>query len=440
MLGRLFGGESRAVSYQQVWGSGGDFGGQGTWAGTSVSQGSSLQLSAVYASVRLICDSVSAFPAATFVRQNGARLPYYPKPAWISEPDVGVTWGDYISQVVVSLLLDGNAFVQILRNGGGEVIALSPISPARVDVRRSRATRLPEYVIDGGQVVLDHTDVLHIVDIRRPGELRGISRINELKQSLGLAKALDEFAARFFGNGSNAGGVIEVDGNLTQEQAKDMVDTWEASHRGLGKSHRPAVIGGGAKWTKTTVDPENSQLTESRRFAVEDIARMFGLPPSLIGSTAPGSMSFASVEQQNLAFVTYTLRPLVTNLEVAHSRLLPGDVFLRLNMDALLRGDSATQAQVFSTGIQAGYLSVNDIRGLLDLRPVDGGDALRVPLANVNLSAAELSDSTLRVDMAAKLVQSGFDPASVLAAMGLPAMNHTGLASNQLQPAQNAQV
>ncbi len=113
---------------------------------------------------------------------------------------------------------------------------------------------------------------------------------------------------------------------------------------------------------------------------------------------------------------------------------------MRVNMDGLLRGDSATQAQVFSTAMQAGYMSVNDVRGLMDMRPVDGGDLPRVPLANISVGAASLIEEAQRVDMASKLVQSGYDPAQVLSALGLPAIGHTGLASNQLQPAENAQV
>ena len=148
----------------------------------------------------------------------------------------------------------------------------------------------------------------------------------------------------------------------------------------------------------------------------------------------------ASVEHNAIQFVRYSLTPLIVAIEEAHNRLLPGDAFLRVNMDGLLRGDSATQAQVFSTAMQAGYMSVNDVRGIMDMRPVDGGDLPRVPLANISVGAASLIEEAQRVDMASKLVQSGYDPAQVLSALGLPAIGHTGLASNQLQPAENAQV
>jgi len=414
MLGNLFGGqpmEERNLSYQQVWGSGIDVSGFATWAGTVVNQKNALEIGAAYACVRLLSDTISTLPVDTFIRRDGNRLPYRPRPAWVYEPEgPGSSRIEYYKQLVVSMLLSHGAVVQILRNGNGEIVALQPLDPTRVDIRRNAATRLREFVIDGGQAVLPGEDVLYIPEMRRPGSLKGVSRVDELKQTLGLAKALDEFASRYFSNGANTSGMIEFPGNLTQEQAKDLVDAFEAGHKGLKKAHRPGVLSGGAKFVKTGSDGEQAQMLQSR------------------------------VESNIISYARFSLAPLVACIEEAHNRLLPGDVFLRVNMDGLLRGDSATQAQVFSTGLQAGYLSVNDVRGLMDLRPVEGGDSPRVPLANIAVESAGIAEERERVEMAAKLVQSGYDPGAVLAALGLPAMPHTGLASNQLQPAENAQV
>jgi HK97 family phage portal protein len=444
MLGNLFGGqpmEERNLSYQQVWGSGIDVSGFATWAGTVVNQKNALEIGAAYACVRLLSDTISTLPVDTFIRRDGNRLPYRPRPAWVYEPEgPGSSRIEYYKQIVVSMLLSHGAVVQILRNGNGEIVALQPLDPTRVDIRRNPATRLREFVIDGGQAVLPGEDVLYIPEMRRPGSLKGVSRVDELKQTLGLAKALDEFASRYFSNGANTSGMIEFPGNLTQEQAKDLVDAFEAGHKGLKKAHRPGVLSGGAKFVKTGSDGEQAQMLESRQFAVEEVARVFRCPPSMIGLNTPGAMSYASVEHNAIQFTRYSLTPLIAAIEEAHNRLLPGDVFLRVNMDGLLRGDSATQASVFSTALQAGYMSVNEARGLMDLRPVDGGDAPRVPLANIAVASAGIVEERERVEMAAKLVQSGYEPAAVLSALGLPAMPHTGLASNQLQPAENAQV
>lgn len=444
MLNRLFTpreSEARDLSYQQIWGSGLDVSTVATWSGTSVSSANSLQIGAVYACVRLLSDTISALPVDTFIRRDGNRVPYRPRPAWVNEPDgPGSSRIDYFQQLVVSMLLSHGAVVQVVRDSSGQVAALMPLDPTRVDVKRNPQTRRPEYHVDGGRAVLPAEEVLYIPEMRRPGQLKGVSRIEEVRNTLGLAKALDEFASRYFSNGANAGGIIEFPGNLTQEQAKDVVSSFEAAHKGVGRSHRPGVLSGGAKFTKVGSDAEQAQMLQSRQFAVEEIARIFRVPPSMIGLNTPGAMSYASVEHNAIQFVRYSLLPLVSKIEEAHGRLLPSESFLRINVDGLMRGDSTAQAQMFSTGLQAGYYSVNDIRRLLDLPPMEGGDIVRVPLANIDLTAAGLVETDKRVEMASKLVQVGYDPAEVLQALDLPAIAHTGLASNQLQPEQNAQI
>jgi HK97 family phage portal protein len=443
MLAGLFNGggvESRDLSYQQIWGAGLDVSTLQTWAGTSVSVTNATQIGAVYACTRLLSDTISSLPVDTFIRRDGNRLPFRPRPAWVYEPEgPGTSRMDYYKQIVVSMLLSHGAVVQVIRGGSGDVVALQPIDPTRVMVRRNPATRMREFVVDGKDV-LTANQVLYITEMRKPGNLMGTSRIEEVKNTLGLSKALDEFASRYFSNGANAGGIIEFPGNLTQEQARDVVESFEAGHKGLRKSHKPGVLSGGAKFTKVGSDAEQAQMLESRQFAVEEIARVFRVPPSMIGLNTPGAMSYASVEHNAIQFVRYSLTPMIAAIEEAHNRLLPTEAFLRVNIDGLLRGDSTTQAQVFSTAMQAGYMSVNDVRTIMDMRPVEGGELPRVPLANISVSAAGLIEETQRVDMATKLVQSGYDPAAVLSALGLPAMSHTGLASNQLQPSENAQV
>jgi HK97 family phage portal protein len=444
MLNRLFtpsASEERDLSYQQIWGSGLDVSTVATWSGTSVSSANSLQIGAVYACVRLLSDTISALPVDTFIRRDGNRVPYRPRPAWVMEPDgPGSSRIDYYQQLVVSMLLSHGAVVQVVRDSRGEVAALMPLDPTRVDVKRNPQTRRPEYHVDGGRAVLPAEEVLYIPEMRRPGQLKGVSRIEEVRNTLGLAKALDEFASRYFSNGANAGGIIEFPGNLTQEQAKDVVSSFEAAHKGVSRSHKPGVLSGGAKFTKVGSDAEQAQMLQSRQFAVEEIARIFRVPPSMIGMNTPGAMSYASVEHNILSYVRFSLLPLITKIEEAHGRLLPNEAFIRMNVDGLMRGDSVAQAQVFSTGLQAGYYSVNDIRRMVDLPPMDGGDIVRVPLANIDLTAAGLVETDKRVEMASKLVQVGYDPAEVLQALDLPAIAHTGLASNQLQPEQNAQI
>ena len=184
---------------------------------------------------------------------------------------------------------------------------------------------------------------------------------------------------------------------------------------------------------KTGVDPNEAQMLESRQFAVESLARAFRIPPHMLQVTRPGAMSYASVEENARQFVTFTLLPYISKIEEAYSSLLPERAFLRFNVDGLLRGSLQDRYQAYSIGTQAGFLSINDIHRLEDMTPVDGGDAYRVPLANVNLTAADLVETSKRVEMAQRLVYCGFDPASVLSALGLPSIEHTGVPSTQLQ-------
>ena len=434
MLGNLIRGrEERAVSFQTIFASGGNIA-QQTYAGTVITQDTSLRIGAVYACVRLLADTISTLPVDTFYREGGARKPYRPKPLWVENPDIGTAREDFLQQAMVSLLLDGNVFIRIFRSRTGEIISLVVLDPTRVDVRRNPATREIEYVLDASVgTTLRADEVLHITELRKPGALRGISRIDEVKQSLGLAAALEEFSARFFGQGSVTQGIIEWPGNLTREQAKDLASGFEEGHKGLKRSHRPGVLFGGAKFVKTGVDPNEAQMLESRQFAVEEIARIFRCPLHLLQVSTPGAMSYASVEQNAIQFAQYTLRPIISKFETALSSLLPGPAFVKFNLDAILRGDIQTRFAAYSTGQLAGFLSVNDIHRLEDMPPAEGGDEYRVPLANVNLAAANIVETDRKTQMLTRLIMAGFDPAESLKALDMPAIMHTGIPPTSVQ-------
>ncbi|CAB4184357.1 COG4695 Phage-related protein [uncultured Caudovirales phage] len=434
MLGNLIRGrEERAVSFQTIFASGGNVA-QQTYAGTVITQDTSLKIGAVYACVRLLADTISTLPVDTFYREGGARKPFRPKPLWVENPDIGTAREDFLQQAMVSLLLDGNVFIRIFRSRTGEILSLVVLDPTRVEVRRNPATREIEYVLDAGTgTTLRADEVLHITELRKPGALRGISRIEEVKQSLGLASALEEFSARFFGQGSVTQGIIEWPGNLTREQAKDLASGFEEGHKGLKRSHRPGVLFGGARFVKTGVDPNEAQMLESRQFAVEEIARIFRCPLHLLQVSTPGAMSYASVEQNAIQFAQYTLRPIISKFETALSSLLPGPAFVKFNLDAILRGDIQTRFAAYSTGQLAGFLSVNDIHRLEDMPPADGGDEYRVPLANVNLAAANIVETDRKTQMLTRLIMAGFDPAESLKALDMPAIMHTGIPPTSVQ-------
>lgn len=435
MLGRLSSGsqENRAISFQSIWGSGDSFAFT-TESGANIDEITSMRINAFYACVLLISDTISTLPVDSFRRVDGNRVPYRPQPAWIQRPDVDLLRTEHYQQVLISLLLDGNAFVRVYRDQTGQVANLVVIDPSRVQVTRTPVTRELIYIIDdNNQYPVTAREMLHITEMRKAGELRGISRVTELKDNLGLASALQSFASRFFGQGATTSGVIETPMGLNREQAKELVEGFDSRHKGYKKAHKTGILTGGAKFVRTGVNPDEAQMLDSQKFAVEQIARIFRVPPHMIGITSAGAMSYNSVEQQNINFVTHTLRPYIAKMEDAYSTLLPEGAFIRFNVDGLLRGDFATRMNGYSIGSQAGFLSVNDIRRFEDLRPVDGGDVYRVPLANVDLGAASLVETDKRVTMASKLILAGFNPAGVLAALNLPSIDHTGVPSVQLQ-------
>jgi HK97 family phage portal protein len=432
MLNNLF--ESRAISFQTIWGTGGDIEVLNQ-SGTVVNPETVFRVNAIFSAVSLISDTISTLPVDSYIRRDGARFAFRPRPAWVQQPDVDTTKEAFYGSLIVSMLLDGNGFVRVFRDGAGRVVNMTVLNPAKVEIRKDKVGGVT-YIYEGENKPLNKNELLHIPDVVRPGETRGISRVTALKDNFGLALALESYAARFFGQGASTQGIIEFPGNLTPEQAKQLVDGFDARHKGFRKSHKTGVLSGGAKYVNTSVENDKAQFIDSRRMAVEDVARAFNIPPHLLG--LPGTNTYSSVEQNNIAFVTHTLRPIVQKLESAFTPLManePGGTtaFIKFTLDGLLRGDANSRFTAYSTGLQAGYLTINDIRRLEDLPPVDGGEIIRVPLASVNIDAAELVATDKRVNMAQKLVNSGFDPAEVMAAMGLPEIAHTGLPTVQLQ-------
>ena len=427
----------RSVSYQTIWGAGDDISAS-TLSSTVVTSETAFQVNAIYSAVSLISDTISSLPVDTFIRRDGSRFAFRPRPVWVSRPDVDTTKEAFWGATIVSLLLDGNAFIRVYSNDAGEVVNLNVLNPHKVEIRRNGLGRVM-FEVEGESRLLSSDEVIFIPDVVRPGHMRGVSRVEALKENFGLAIALQSYAAKFFGSGTQTSGIIEFPGNLTAEQAKALQEGFDARHKGWGRAHKTGIISGGAKYITTSVENDKAQFLDSRRLAVEDVARAFNVPPHLLG--LPGTNSYASVEQNNLAWVTHCLRPIVQKLETAFTPLLsrlPGGetAFLKFNLDGLLRADINSRMSAYSTGLNSGFLTINDVRRLEDLRPINdaSADTVRVPLANVNIEAADLTASDKRVSMAQKLVFAGFDPAEVLSAMGLPSMTHTGLPSSQLQP------
>lgn len=436
MLNNLI--EKRAISFQTLWGAGSDFE-LGTRSGTLINEDTALQINAVFSAISLISNTVSTLPVDVYIRRDGDQRAFRPAPAWVQRPDIDfVDKSPFYSALVTSLLLDGNAFIRVFTNRQGEIVNLSVLNPMSVTVERTSLGNV-RYLVQGENRPLTQDDIIQIIDIVQPGNVRGVSRIAALKENFGLAMAIEEYAARFFGQGANPAGVLEVEGNLTAEQAKQLADGFDSRHRNSGRrAHRTGVLSGGAKYKQTSVNPEQAQALEARRMSVEDVARAFSIPSNFLN--LPGTNTYSSVEQNSLMFVKYCIRPIVEKIEGALSRLMnryPGGetAYIKFSLDALLRADFAVRNSAYSVGLQAGFYTVNDIRRFENLSRIDdpSADTVRVPLANINVDAADLSAQQVRVRMARELVMVGYDPAETLQALGLPAITHTGVPSTQLQ-------
>ena len=426
-------------------------------AGVDVNADTAIRMSTVYACVRLLGDTIGSLPLSAYVRRGRQRISYAAvygsQPEWVSRPNPDATRLEFYEQIVTSLNLHGNAFILTVRDELGDVIELYCINPQNVRIRRPNAdaeiyyevtigTNSQNSLYDGLQsaegatktMILTKREMLHIPLFRLPGQLLGLGPIGAARITLGSAMAAEVYAASYFGNAANPGGVIESPGEMTEEQITDIARNWNLSHTGPYRAGKLGILTGGASFKPLTLNAADAQLLEVRRFGVEEIARLFRVPISLLGHPVAGAMSFASVEAQNLSFVQHSLRPLLERIEQALSPLLPEpDGFIKFNLDALLRGTTLERYEAYTKGLNEGFLSVNDVHASEDMAPVADGDQYRVPLQNIDLTDAKEVGMKLRTEIATNLIQVGFEPKAVLEAVGLPPMGHTGVPTGQLQ-------
>jgi HK97 family phage portal protein len=302
--------------------------------------------------------------------------------------------------MMTHLLLWGNAYAQIIRNGKGEVIALYPLMPNRMTVDRDSSgalyysyTRYSEEAptMNGMTVTLRPSDVLHIPGLGFDG-LVGYSPIAMAKNAIGMAIACEEYGAKFFANGAAPGGVLEHPGTIKDPQK--VKDSWNMAYQGSSNSHRVAVLEEGMKYQPIGISPEQAQFLETRKFQINEIARIFRVPPHMVGDLEKSS--FSNIEQQSLEFVKYTLDPWVIRWEQAISRVLlrPDEkklYFSKFNVDGLLRGDYVSRMNGYATARQNGWMSANDIRELENLDRIP--DELGGDLYLINGNMTKLADA-----------------------------------------------
>jgi HK97 family phage portal protein len=315
-----------------------------------------------------------------------------------------------------SVLFEGNAFVYVTPSVF-EPQSVRVLDPRRVELKPNSVYRVRAQ--SGGTTDVGPDNILHIPHPLFLGESqRAVSPIEALRQGMAIGLAADRYAAKFYENGTNLSGVIQVKGAMSLEDQNAMRDKWAERYSGVKNAHKPGILTQDAEWKPLGVTPEQAQFIEQRKFQAEEMARAYGVPPSIVGITTPGAVSYASVEQQNRSFVDYTLRPLVESIEAAYQRLIPGSTtFMKFNMNALLRGDSAARADFYAKLAGIGAMLPDEVRAKEDEPPIEGGTVPRVQLATANATAV---DAKAQADAATALIGAGYTPAQAARIVGLP--------------------
>ena len=349
-----------------------------------------MQMTAVYACVRILSEAIAGLPLHLYrYNDEGGKEKALDHPMYLllhDEPNPEMSSFVFRETLMTHLLLWGNAYAQVIRNGKGEVVALYPLMPNRMTVDRDSFGQLfysyqmnnsDAPTMKNGTVILKPSEVLHIPGLGFDG-LVGYSPIAMAKNAIGLAIATEEYGAKFFSNGATPGGLLEYPG--TVKDPDRVRESWNRGFSGSQNAGKVAILEEGMKYTPISIAPEQAQFLETRKFQINEIARIFRVPPHMVGDLEKSS--FSNIEQQSLEFVKYTLDPWVVRWEQSLSRALftpeeKKQYFFKFNVEGLLRGDYQSRMNGYATARQNGWMSANDIRELenLDRIPAeDGGD------------------------------------------------------------------
>ena len=380
---------SRDKPLNRTAGSGYAFYMGGSTAGKVVTERSAMQMTAVYSCVRILAEAIAGLPLHLYrYTDDGGKEKAVDHPLYAllhDEPNPEMSSFVFRETLMTHLLLWGNAYAQIIRNGKGEVVALYPLMPNKMTVDRDEQGHLfysyqrsnDEALKDNGTVILLPSDVLHIPGLGFDG-LVGYSPIAMAKNAIGLAIATEEYGAKFFANGAAPSGVLEHPGTI--KDPSRVRDAWQSQFGGSSNSGKVAVLEEGMKYTPISISPEQAQFLETRKFQINEIARIFRVPPHMVGDLEKSS--FSNIEQQSLEFVKYTLDPWVIRWEQSIRRTLltpeeKSQYYVSFNVEGLLRGDYQSRMNGYATARQNGWMSANDIRELENLDrnpPEEGGD------------------------------------------------------------------
>ncbi len=370
------------------------FGGGVTDSGIAVNEQTALKFSAVYSAVRVLAETVASLPLVIYEETEAGKELMRSHPAYSllhDEPNKEMTSFSFRETLQSHLLLWGNAFAFIDRRNDQTPTALLPLLPDRTFPERMSMGIVYRTRIKDEEITLRPDQVLHIPGLGFDG-LQGFSPISLFKQAIGLGLAAEEFGARFFGSGSTPSGVLNHPGRLSEMASERLRKSWNETQAGLGGAHKIAILEEGMKWQPLGIPGRDAQFIETRKFQVNDIARIFRVPPHMIGDL--DRATFSNVEQQSIDFVKHSVRPWLVRWEQEINRkLFASDekprIFAKFKIEGMLRGDIESRFKSYATARQYGWMSANDIRELEDMNKINGGDIYLIPLNMTELGKSQ---------------------------------------------------
>ena len=354
-----------------------------TATGRSVSPESAMNYTAAHAAIKILTESVACLPAHVYQKNGKARrvATEHPVDRLLHErPNEAQTPYKFFETLMAHLVGWGNAYVYIEWSRGGKPLNLLLLHPKNTTPRRVNGVLEFETYVNGTPVVLSPEEVLHIPGLGYDG-LKGYSPLGLARQAIALGMGAEEWSARMYGNAAMPTGVLLSEKQLSATARENLRSGWDNHHRGLDNAHRTAVLEEGIKWEPLSINPEDAQLLDSRKFQKLEICTIYRIPPHMMGEM--DRATFNNVESLGIQFVNLTLTPWITRIEQEINYKLLGnkpEYFAKFNPAGLMRGDTASRYAAHAIGRQWGFLSINDIREKEDMDPVEGGDAYLDPL------------------------------------------------------------
>jgi len=366
-----------------------------TASGKNVTVDSALQLSTVFSCVRLVSETVSTLPLKVYEKkEDGSRVLAKQHPLYdllSRSPNYEMTPARFMQMIVASLMLWGNAYVEIKRNiTGKRIISLEPLLPQHVKVTRNKNNNILEYSYIEGTSKRDisHKDVMHIRAFGVDGVM-GIFTINKGRETFATAASAEHAAGKFFENGLQTSGFLTTEEKLNKEQRESLRKNI-STFMGSSNAGKTMVLEHGMQYNGVTMNPEAAQMLETRAFEIEEICRWFRVSPIMIGHFDKQSSWAASAEAQDLHFLKYTFRPLLVNIEQEILRCLISKVdsdkyYVEFNVEGLLRADSKTRSEYYSSGLNNGWINRDEVRSKENMPPIEGGDQYTIQSALIPL-------------------------------------------------------